>query len=42
MSILTRGDIERINDEGLRVLWETGVQVDDDGVVSLLHEHGCV
>ena len=42
MSILTRDDIERINDESLRVLSETGVQVDDDGVVALLREHGCV
>lgn len=42
MSILTRNDIGRINEESLRVLSETGVQVDDDGVVSLLREHGCV
>ncbi len=41
MSILTKSDIERINQESLRVLWETGVQVDDDGVVALLREHGC-
>jgi trimethylamine--corrinoid protein Co-methyltransferase len=42
MSILTRDDIERIAEESLIVLWETGVQVDDDDVVSLLREHGCV
>lgn len=41
MSILTRDDIERIDEESLRVLWETGVQVDDDAIVALLHEHGC-
>jgi trimethylamine--corrinoid protein Co-methyltransferase len=41
MSILTKGDIERINEESLRVLAETGVQVDDDAVVRLLQEHGC-
>jgi len=41
MSILTTTDIERINEESLRVLWETGVQVDDDEVVTLLREHGC-
>jgi trimethylamine:corrinoid methyltransferase-like protein len=41
MPILTRGDIERINEESLRVLWETGVQFDDDAVVSLLRERGC-
>ena len=41
MSILTANDIERINEASLRVLWETGVQVDDDVVVTLLREHGC-
>ena len=41
MSILTATDIERINEESLRVLWETGVQVDDEAVVTLLREHGC-
>ena len=40
MSILATADIERINEESLRVLWETGVQVDDDVVVALLREHG--
>jgi len=41
MSILTTSDIERINEESLRILSETGVQVDDDGVVALLQENGC-
>jgi len=41
MSILTAHDIDRINQASLRVLWETGVLVDDDGVVALLREHGC-
>ncbi len=41
MPILSRNDIERINDQSLRVLAETGVQVDDDAVVRLLLEHGC-
>jgi len=41
MSILTTSDIERINQESLRVLWETGVQVDDDAIVTLLRELGC-
>jgi len=41
MPILTRSDIERINEESLEVLAETGVQVDDDAVVRLLHERGC-
>jgi len=41
MPILTRNDIKRINEESLRVLWETGVQVDDDAVVALLRERGC-
>ena len=41
MSILTSNDVERINDASLRVLWETGVQVDDDAIVGLLQEHGC-
>ena len=41
MPILTRTDIERINEESLRVLWETGVQVDDDAVIALLRERGC-
>lgn len=41
MSILTASDIERINEESLRVLWETGVQVDDAGIVALLQENGC-
>jgi len=41
VSILTPSDIERINEESLRVLWETGVQVDDAAIVTLLQEHGC-
>jgi len=41
MSILSTGDVERINEASLRVLWETGVQVDDDAVVALLRERGC-
>ena len=41
MSILSTNDIERINQESLRVLSETGVQVDDDAIVVLLQEHGC-
>ena len=41
MSVLTTSDIERINEESLRVLWETGVQVDDDAIVELLREQGC-
>jgi len=41
MPILTPSDVERINEASLRVLGETGVQVDDDGVVALLREHGC-
>ena len=41
MPILTQKDIERINEESLRVLAETGVQVDDEVVVGLLQEHGC-
>lgn len=41
MPILSKSDIERINEQSLRVLAETGVQVDDDAVVRLLQEHGC-
>lgn len=41
MPVLSRNDIERINEESLRVLSETGVQVDDDCVVRLLYEYGC-
>lgn len=41
MSILTANDVERIDEASLRVLRETGVQVDDDHVVALLREHGC-
>jgi len=41
MPILSSSDIQRINDQSLRVLAETGVQVDDDVVVGLLLEHGC-
>ncbi len=41
MPILSSSDIERINEGSLRVLSETGVQVDDEGVVRLLFEHGC-
>jgi len=41
VSVLTTSELERINEESLRVLWETGVQVDDDEIVSLLGEHGC-
>lgn len=41
MAILTPQEIERINEESLRVLSETGVQVDDDAIVVLLREHGC-
>jgi trimethylamine--corrinoid protein Co-methyltransferase len=41
MPILTKPGIKRINEESLRVLWETGVQVDDDAVVALLCECGC-
>jgi len=41
MSVLTRSDIEQINEESLRVLSEAGVQVDDRAVVELLLEHGC-
>lgn len=39
--MLSQRDVERINEESLRVLWETGVAVDDDGIVALLGEHGC-
>ncbi len=42
MAVLTAPEIDRINEESLRVLWETGVQVDDDGIAELLVEHGCV
>ena len=41
MPIVTKPGIKRINEESLRVLWETGVQVDDDAVVALLCECGC-
>ena len=41
MSILSTSDIHRIHEASLRILSETGVQVDDDGVVELLREHGC-
>jgi len=41
MTILNAGDIQQINEESLRVLWETGVRVDDDDAVALLREHGC-
>ena len=41
MSLLTPQDIGRINEESLRVLWEAGVQVDDDAAVRLLLDHGC-
>jgi trimethylamine---corrinoid protein Co-methyltransferase len=41
MAILSNSDIERIHEESLRVLAETGVQVDDDAVIRLLLEHGC-
>ena len=41
MSILSKSDIERINQASLTVLSETGVQVDDDAIVALLQEHGC-
>jgi len=41
MAILTPDDIFAINEASLRVLWETGVRVDDDDVVTLLREHGC-
>jgi len=41
MSTLTTSDIDQINEESLRVLWETGVQVDEDGIVRLLQDHGC-
>jgi len=41
MPILATSNIERINEASLRVLGETGVQVDDDAVVALLGERGC-
>ncbi|MFH1267582.1 MAG: trimethylamine methyltransferase family protein [Planctomycetota bacterium] len=41
MAILTTSDIEKINQASLKVLWETGVWVDDDGIVDLLRKHGC-
>jgi len=41
MTVLSRNEIEQINEESLRVLWETGVQVDDDEIVSLLQDFGC-
>ncbi len=41
MPILTHSDIARIHEESLRVLAETGVQVDDEDVVARLREHGC-
>jgi len=41
VSILSTSDIERINEESLRVLWDTGVQVSDADVAALLEEHGC-
>ena len=41
MPILAASDIRRIHEESLRVLWETGVQVDDDAVAALLRDHGC-
>jgi trimethylamine--corrinoid protein Co-methyltransferase len=40
MAILTRSDIERIHEASLQVLWETGVQLDDDAVLRLLQDHG--
>ncbi len=41
MPLLTSRDIQRINEESLRILWEVGIQVDDDAAVRLLLEHGC-
>lgn len=41
MPILAASDVERINEASLLVLSETGVQVDDEGVVRLLQECGC-
>jgi trimethylamine--corrinoid protein Co-methyltransferase len=41
MPILTAGDIRRIHEESLRVLEETGVQVDDAAVATRLRDHGC-
>ena len=41
MAVLRTSQIIRINEESLRLLWETGVQVDDDGIVALLGEIGC-
>lgn len=42
-TILTHPGIERINEESLPVLAQTGVQVDDEDVVvvGLPREHGC-
>lgn len=41
MPILSRNAIERIHEASLEILWETGVQVDDEIVVRVLQEHGC-
>ena len=41
MAILGRAQIERINEESLRVLGETGVLVDDEVLVRVLQDHGC-
>ena len=41
MPVLNNAQIERINEESLRVLSETGVQIDDDWLVRFLQDHGC-
>jgi len=41
MAILSNADIEQINERSLRVLAETGVQVDDDDAVERLLAWGC-
>jgi len=41
MPILSVEDIEQIHEQSLRVLEQTGVQVDDEAVLELLKERGC-
>ena len=41
MPVLSNTQIERINEESLRVLCETGVRIDDDWLVRFLQDHGC-
>ena len=41
MPVLSNTQIERINEESLRVLSETGVRIDDDWLVRFLQDRGC-